>query len=200
MQPGNAVAMLANGDAAYPPMLAAIDGAAASIGLSSYIFRADRLGNEFIAALSSARRRGVEVRVLIDGYGGGYLRSASYRELRHAGVRPRASCILRCHGACRFSICARHRKILSVDGRIAFTGGLNIGAENVIARNPRSSRCSTAHFRFEGPVVAQLCEAFAAQWFFTTGEVLTGPAWFPRARVRRRQPGSRGDLRSGSGS
>src|SRR5579863_9802883 len=86
VQSGNAVTMLANGDAAYPQMMAAIETATASIALSSYIFRADQVGTEFIAALSSARRRGAEVRVLIDGYGSGYLRSASYRKLRHARV------------------------------------------------------------------------------------------------------------------
>jgi cardiolipin synthase len=71
-----------------------------------------------------------------------------------------------------------HRKILCVDGRIAFTGGLNIGAENVIAGNPHHPVLDT-HFRLDGPVVAQLCEAFAGQWYFTTGETLAGPAWFP---------------------
>jgi cardiolipin synthase len=71
-----------------------------------------------------------------------------------------------------------HRKILCVDGRIAFTGGLNIGDENVIAGNPHHPVLDT-HFRVDGPVVAQLCEAFAGQWYFTTGETLAGPAWFP---------------------
>jgi cardiolipin synthase len=69
-----------------------------------------------------------------------------------------------------------HRKILCVDGRIAFTGGLNIGDENVIAGNPHHPVLDT-HFRVDGPVVAQLCEAFAGQWYFTTGETLAGPGW-----------------------
>jgi cardiolipin synthase len=179
VQPGNAVVMLANGDVAYPQMIAAIDAAAASIALSSYIFRADHVGNDFIAALGGARRRGVEVRVLIDGYGGGYLRSATYWKLRRAGVPAARFMHSVLPWRMPFLNLRTHRKILGVDGRVAFTGGLNIGAENVVAHNPRHVVLDT-HFRFEGPVVAQLCEAFAGQWYFTTGETLTGPAWFPR--------------------
>jgi cardiolipin synthase len=179
VQPGNAVWMLANGDAAYPQMLAAIHGAATSVALSSYIFRADGVGHEFIAALIAARRRKVEVRVLIDGYGGGYLRSATYRRLHHARV-PVARFM---HSALPWRMpflnLRTHRKILCIDGRIGFTGGLNIGAENVVADDPHHTVLDT-HFRFEGPVVAQLSEAFASQWYFSTGETLAGAAWFPQ--------------------
>jgi cardiolipin synthase len=178
VQPGNAILMLANGDAAYPQMLAAIDGAAASVGLSSYIFRADQVGNDFIAALIGARRRGVEVRVLIDGYGGGYLRSSTYRKLRRARVPAARFMHSVLPWRMPFLNLRTHRKILCVDGRVAFTGGLNIGAENVVARNPRHTVLDS-HFRIDGPGVAQVCEAFAGQWYFTTGEKLTGAAWFP---------------------
>jgi cardiolipin synthase A/B len=178
IQTGNAIAMLANGDAAYPQMIAAIEGASASVALSSYIFRADSAGNEFIAALGAARQRGVEVRVLIDGYGGGYLRSATYRKLRRAGVAVARFMHSALPWRMPFLNLRSHRKILCVDGCIAFTGGLNIGAENVMAGNPHHPVHDT-HFRLDGPVVAQLCEAFAGQWYFTTGETLAGPAWFP---------------------
>jgi cardiolipin synthase A/B len=179
VQPGNAVRLLANGDAAYPQMIAAINSAATSIALSSYIFRADEVGHEFIAALIDAHRRGVEIRVLIDGYGGGYLRSVTYRRLHHARVPVARFMHSVLPWRMPFLNLRTHRKILCVDGRAAFTGGLNIGAENVVARHPRHAVLDT-HFRFDGPVVAQLCEAFAGQWFYTTGETLAGPAWFPR--------------------
>jgi cardiolipin synthase A/B len=185
IQPGNAIVMLANGDVAYPHMIAAIEGAVASVGLSSYIFRADTVGDGFIAALTAARRRGVEVRVLIDGYGGGYLRSATYRKLRHAGVAVARFMHSALPWRMPFLNLRSHRKILCVDGRIAFTGGLNIGAENVLAGNPHHPVLDT-HFRIDGPVVTQLCEAFAGQWYFTTAETLAGSAWFPG-------PGAAGD-------
>ncbi|MGO8920625.1 MAG: phospholipase D-like domain-containing protein [Stellaceae bacterium] len=175
---GNAVAVLHNGDEAYPKMIAAIDAATASVGLSSYIFRVDAAGNGFIDALVGARRRGVEVRVLIDGIGGGYFRSPAYERLRQEGVP-----------ACRFMHSPlpwrmpflnlrTHKKILVCDGRVAFTGGLNIGAENLLAERPRHPVRDT-HFRVEGPVVAQLVEAFAEDWLFAAGENLAGDAWFP---------------------
>ncbi len=175
---GNSIAMLHNGDAAYPDMIAAIDSATASVGLSSYIFRADTAGNDFIAALIRAQRRGVAVRVLIDGFGGGYFRSPAYRALRHAGV-PAARFL---HSALPWRMpflnLRTHRKLLTVDGRRAYAGGLNIGAENLIRERPRRPVLDT-HFRFDGPVVGQITGAFAEQWQFATGESLHGPAWFP---------------------
>jgi cardiolipin synthase len=175
---GNDFRILINGDAAYPEMLAAIDRATTSVVLSSYIFRADSAGSPFIRSLIEARQRGVEVRVLIDGYGAGYLWSATYRQLRHAGV-PVARFL---HSAVPWRMpflnLRTHRKILIVDGTIAFTGGLNIGAENLISTHPRYPVLDT-HFRVAGPVVSQLSEAFAELWTFTTGEPLTGDTWCP---------------------
>jgi cardiolipin synthase len=178
VEPGNSIVLLHNGDGAYPQMLAAIYAAKSSVSLSSYIFRADSTGDEFIAALARARHRGVDVRVLIDGYGGGYIRSSAYRLLHDARV-PAARFL---HSVMPWRMpflnLRTHRKILVVDGRTAFTGGLNIGDENVTALRPHHPVLDT-HFRVEGPVVGQLADAFAEQWYFTTGEALSGPAWFP---------------------
>jgi cardiolipin synthase A/B len=177
----NAVAILHNGDEAYPQMLAAINDAATSVALSSYIFRADDAGREFIGALARAHHRGVAVRVLIDGYGGGYLRSPAYRHLRRAGV-PAARFL---HSAMPWRMpflnLRTHRKLLAVDGAVAFVGGLNIGSENLLRTQPRYPVHDT-HFRFAGPVVSQFCSAFAEQWSFTTGETLSSEAWFPSPR------------------
>jgi cardiolipin synthase len=178
VQAGNTFRILANGDAAYPEMIAAIEAANSSIVLSSYIFRADLAGNVFIAALIQAAQRGVEVRVLIDGYGGGYLWSEAYRRLRSGGVPVARFLHSVLPWRMPFLNLRSHRKILIVDGCLAFTGGLNIGAENVLSSQPRYPVLDT-HFRIAGPVVAQLCEAFAELWCFTTTEVLSGERWFP---------------------
>ena len=173
---GNAVTVLHNGDDAYPLMLAAIEAATANVALSTYIFRADSIGLEFIAALAHARRRGVEVRVLIDGYGGGYVRSQAYRALRSAGVRVDRFLHSALPWRMPFLNLRTHRKLLAVDGAVAFAGGLNIGDENLIRARPHYPVHDT-HFRFAGPVVSQFYGAFAEQWSFTTGERLSGPAW-----------------------
>lgn len=176
--PGNIVETLRSGDEAYPRMLEEIGRAQKSVGLCSYIFRADSAGEKFHQALIQAQRRGVEVRVLIDGIGGGYFWSGTYQHLRKAGV-PVAR-FLHSYFPWRtpFLNLRNHRKVLVIDGRVAFTGGLNIGEENVQAANPAHPVRDT-HFRLEGPVVEQLTDAFADDWLFTTGEQLLDEDWFP---------------------
>ena len=175
---GNSIQLLQNGDNAYPQMLAAIDGATRSIALSSYIFRADAAGNPFIEALTRAKDRGVEVRVLIDGYGGGYFTSSTYHRLRRAGVPAARFLHSTLPWRMPFLNLRSHKKILGIDGRVVFTGGLNIGAENLTRTRPRHPVFDT-HFRFEGPIVAQLIDVFAADWLFATKETLSGDSWFP---------------------
>jgi cardiolipin synthase len=177
-KPGNLVEMLHSGDEAYPRMLEEIAGAKTTVGLCSYIFRDDSAGEKFHAALIQARQRGVKVRVLIDGVGGGYFWSGTYNRLLKAGV-PVAR-FLHSYFPWRTPLVnlRNHRKLLVIDGRVAFTGGLNIGAENVVAGNPAHPVRDT-HFRIEGPVVEQLTDAFADDWQFTTGEQLDDD-WFPR--------------------
>jgi cardiolipin synthase len=181
---GNRVTMLRNGDEAYPALVAAIGQARTSIALSSYIFRADPAGMTIIDALAAAQARGVAVRVLIDGIGSGYFFAGAYRRLRRAGVP--AARFLHSHLPWRmpFINLRTHKKILCIDGRLGFTGGLNIGQENLVAGagptpHEPDDLVHDMHFRVEGPVVAQLTDAFAEDWVFTTGEALTGNAWFP---------------------
>jgi cardiolipin synthase len=177
-EPGNRVEILHSGDQAYPRMLAAIAEAEKSVGLMSYIFRADKAGEAFHQALIQAQRRGVEVRVLIDGVGGGYFWSGTYNHLRRAGV-PVAR-FLHSYFPWRmpFVNLRNHRKVLVIDGRLAFTGGINIGAENLCADDPPHLVLDT-HFQVEGPIVDQLTDAFADDWLFATGEKLLTENWFP---------------------
>jgi cardiolipin synthase A/B len=175
---GNAIQILRNGDDAYPQMLAAIDAATRSIALSSYIFRADAAGCPFIEALTRAKVRGVEIRVLIDGYGGGYFTSSTYQRLRQAGVPAARFLHSTLPWRMPFLNLRSHKKILGIDGRKVFTGGLNIGAENVTHTHPKHPVFDT-HFAFEGPIVGQLIDVFAADWLFATQENLSGDAWFP---------------------
>jgi cardiolipin synthase len=174
----NRIAVLRNGDEAYPAMLAAITGAQRSVALASYIFGDDRAGRPFVEALESATKRGVEVRVLVDGFGARYTSPPVHKALRRAGVRTQLFLpSIRQAGLAFFNL-RNHRKILTVDGRVAFTGGMNIQARNIHAdRPPRMVR--DLHFRIEGPLVGQMQEAFAEDWAFATREVLDGTAWFP---------------------
>jgi cardiolipin synthase len=177
-EPGNRIELMRNGDNAYPAMLAAIDAAEKSVGLCSYIFRDDVAGMPFIEALIRAHRRGVQVRVLIDGVGGGYFRSGTYLRLHEAGVPVDRFLHSYVPWKTPFLNLRNHRKLMVVDGRIAFTGGINIGHENLLATNPAHPVRDT-HFRLDGPIVEQLTEAFADDWLYETGERLLDDAWFP---------------------
>jgi cardiolipin synthase A/B len=175
---GNSVEALENGDEAFPPMLAAIAGAKHSIGLSTYIFDNDVTGAQFADALVDAHKRGVEVRVIIDAVGQHYSLSSMVRRLRAAGVTAAAFMPILVPGNLSALNLRNHRKLLVVDGRDAFTGGMNIRAGNVLA-TPSRHPIRDLQFHVRGPVVAQLARVFAHDWAFTTKEVLAGEAWFP---------------------
>ena len=163
--PGNAVQIYQNGDEGYPPILEAIAAAKQSVGVSYYIFRDDEWGGRFIDALAEAKGRGVEVRVLVDGIGGGWLTSPAYHHLRRRGIPAARFLHSLLPWRMPFLNLRTHRKILVVDGSIGFTGGMNVGDENVMATHPKAPVQDT-HFRFDGPVACQLTEAFAQDWAF----------------------------------
>jgi cardiolipin synthase len=180
---GNHVDVLHNGDESYPAMLAAIDSARRTVALTTYIFGDDKAGQAFIAALSRARARGVEVRVLVDGVGVRYTWPPVYRALRRNGVRTELFLPRFTEAGLGFFNLRNHRKVLTVDGQVAFVGGMNIQARNITAdKPPRMVR--DIHFRLEGPIVGQVQESFAEDWLFSTREVLDGAGWFPTLMPR----------------
>ncbi len=176
--PGNHVHTLLNGDQAYPDMLSAIDAAAHSVSLASYIFDSDRAGDAFMEALLRAQDRGVEVRVLIDAVGAGYSQPEMPQRLADRGIRTGVFLPTRLARLSPYANLRNHRKILVVDGRIGYTGGTNIREGHWLSLNP-ADPVQCLHFRFQGPVVAYLQQAFAADWGFVTHELLDGAKWFP---------------------
>ncbi len=173
---GNRVEALHNGEEAYPAMLAAIAGARRSINLSTYIFDGDRSGGQFVDALRTAARRGVDVRVIVDSLGEKYSHPSARKLLRGSQVRVGRFLPLRQGGYVNLR---NHRKILVVDGAIAFTGGMNIGDRHLVERSGPPPVVKDLHFRVEGAVVAELQKVFLEDWFFVTGELVEDPAFFP---------------------
>jgi len=177
---GNKIEPLVNGDQAFPAMLAAIESAKTSVSLCSYIFDNDPTGRQFVAALKRAHERGVTVRVLIDSAGSRYSFPPINWVLRLAKVpyaRFLPASVLTPWRVGTLNL-RNHRKSLIVDGRTAFTGGMNIRHGNVLAAKP-AHPVQDLHFRVIGPVVEELQEAFANDWAFVTGEILSGEPWFP---------------------
>ena len=181
----NHIQPLVNGDKAFPAMLAAIESAQKTISFSTYIFDNDPTGKQFVAALGRAVARGVAVRVLIDSAGARYSWPAIIHELRRANVTVARFLPSLAPWRVMTINLRNHRKVLAVDGQIAFTGGMNIRHGNVLAARPRHP-VQDLQFRVEGPVVAQLQAAFANDWAFTTGEILDGKTWFPEPRLSSR--------------
>ncbi len=178
LTPGNGVDCLSDGDQTYPAMIEAIDGAKRSVGLLSYIFDSDRAGDAILQALVRAHRRGVEVRVLVDHVGARYSKASMVKRLKQEGIEAASFLPTRLLRLPVFANLRNHRKILVVDGHLGFTGGTNIREAHWLALDPaKPTQC--LHFRLQGPVVAHLQEVFVTDWAFTTGEGLSGEAWFP---------------------
>ena len=180
---GNVITPLENGEAAYPAMLAAIDGAERTVALSTYIFDHDAAGRLFADALQRAVQRGVQTLVLIDDVGARY----SWPSMVHA-LRARGITVARFEPTLlpwrwAYMNLRNHRKLLIVDGRTGFAGGMNIREGHMVARARRRTT-RDLHFRIEGPVVRHLMQAFADDWLFTMGWAPSGEGWFPPLEPR----------------
>ena len=168
---------LFNGDEAYPRMLEAIASARHEVFLCTYIFQGRVYGKAFADALLAAHRRGVDVRVLVDGMGTLPGFHKPWKRLQREGVPvhrfipphllpPQMSVNLR-----------NHRKVLVCDGE-GFTGGMNIDDVHVMASRTRE-HVQDVHFLCEGPIVGELREAFLMDWAFVTGQDDTGRLYLP---------------------
>ena len=176
--PGNRVTALQNGDEIFPAMLEAIRGAQASITFETYIYWSGEIGKEFTDALSERAKAGVPVNVIVDWAGSIKMDDDLLDEMKTAGVRIHHYRPLHWYSLSRINN-RTHRKLLVVDGRIGFTGGVGIADQwSGHAQDPDHWRDS--HFLIEGPAVAQMQAAFNDNWIKTTGEVLNGPAYFPQ--------------------
>ncbi|MCY6382529.1 cardiolipin synthase [Hoeflea prorocentri] len=166
---GNHIELLVNGEEAFPAMLDEIRNAQVSIGLCTYIFDSDRVGLQFVDALADAVERGVEVKVLVDGLGELYSRPRISRFLKERGI-PTARFMPWNHWQWFLNLNLRnHRKIMVVDGRLAFTGGMNIGVRHLAEAVDNPKKALDLHFKVSGPVVADIEWAFLEDWSFATG-------------------------------
>jgi cardiolipin synthase len=174
---GNGFEALLNGDEIFPAMLSAIRGAEGTITFESYIYWSGSIGREFAEALSERAQAGVRVHVLLDWLGSSKLDSAQLEKMEQAGVAVR-----KFHEPVWYHLGRMnnrtHRKVLVVDGKVGFTGGVGIAdAWAGHAQDPDHWR--DTHFRAEGPVVAQMQAVFMDNWIKVTGEVLHGVEYFP---------------------
>ena len=174
---GNRVTNLENGIEIFPAMLDAIRQAQRTVNFETYIYWSGEIGREFVAALAERARAGVEVQVLIDWVGSQKMDEALLDELEAAGVSVERYHPLKWYHLARMNN-RTHRKLLVVDGRIGFTGGVGI-ADNWDGNADSPDHWRDSHYRIEGPAVAQMQAAFLDNWIKTTGDVLQGEGYFP---------------------
>ncbi len=174
---GNQVQVLINGEQIFPSMLKAIREAKKSITFETYIYWSETIGKEFSEALIERARAGVKVHVMLDFIGSMKMDLAALDAMKAAGVK-----VERFHKPVWWKLTKlnnrTHRKVLVVDGKIGFTGGVGI-ADQWRGNGQDKEHWRDTHFRVEGPVVGQMQAVFADNWTKATGVVLDGEPYFP---------------------
>jgi cardiolipin synthase A/B len=195
---GNQAVELLNGDQIFPAMLGAISAAKTTINFETYIYWSGGIGKQFADALSERARAGVKVNILLDWVGSAKMDEALLQEMKDAGAD-----IRKFHKPAWYNFAKlnnrTHRKLLVVDGRVGFTGGVGIAPKWTGAgQDPDHWRDS--HYRVEGPVVAQMQSTFLDNWLKVSGQVLHGPAYFPELKPVGRMPAQMFSSSPSSGS
>lgn len=174
---GNRIQTLSNGDQIFPAMLAAIRAARQSINFETFVYYDGEVPQQFADALAERARAGVKVNVLVDAVGAAKSRRY-HAQLKEAGVELGVFHPLLWFDVRRANF-RTHRKLLIVDGRVGFTGGVGIADDwRGDARSP--GEWHDLHYRIEGPVVAQLQGAFSENWLQSRGILIQGPEYYPR--------------------
>lgn len=177
MSEGNQVTLLKNGVQIFPAMLAAIRAAKKTINLEFYIYWDGEIGRKFAEALAERARAGVEVKVILDAVGSAQMSGSLIDFLLRNRVDVEWYHPLRWYTISRVNH-RTHRKLLVVDGRIGFSGGVGI-ADDWLGDADAKGHWRDTVVRVEGPVVTQMQFAFMDNWVKSRGELLTGLDYFP---------------------
>jgi cardiolipin synthase len=174
---GNKTTELINGDQIFPAMLEAIRGAKHTVLFETYIYWSGDIGREFADALADRAAHGVKVHVLLDWIGSAKADGKTLDAMKKAGVEVELYHPLRWYNLARLNN-RTHRKLLIVDGKVGFTGGVGI-AQIWTGNGQDPDHWRDSHFKVEGPVVAQMQSVMLDNWSKTTGKVLHGAEYFP---------------------
>lgn len=175
--PGNRVMALENGAQIFPAMLAAIRAARKTITFETYIYWSGKVGSRFAEALAERARAGVKVHLILDAVGAGKIDDHAIALMRDAGVELEKYHALRWYNLDRINN-RTHRKLLVVDGRVGFTGGVGI-ADKWDGDGDTPEHWRDSHFRLEGPAVGEMQATFVDHWLAARGVLLNGPEYFP---------------------
>jgi cardiolipin synthase len=175
---GNRVTILNNGDEFYPAMLKAIRQARSSITIEAYIYWAGSIGQKFADAIAERALAGVDVKILLDAVGSSTIGREILKTLQDSGCQVRWYNKMFWRTIGRFNN-RTHRKSLIIDGSLAFTGGAGI-ADHWLGNAEDPKHWRDVQIRLEGPGAVPLQTGFVQNWLATTGEIVTGPRYFPK--------------------
>jgi len=171
-----------NGGEKFQALFNALEGASNHIHLSYFIFKDDEIGEDVLKILARKVVEGVEVRVLLDGMGSMSISGGFMRSMRQAGIQAEWFFPIRFPYITSRLNLRYHRKIVVVDGRTGFMGGLNIGDE-YLSRDPNLGFWRDTHLKFEGETVHTLQSIFLNDWYFVTRQEVQGARYFPQTFI-----------------
>lgn len=177
LRKGGTVQLLNNGDAFFPSLLESIKGAERSINFLVFIWEPGQVSDQVFAALLERAKAGVEVRLLLDGYGGLKTPDEGIEALRAAGGKverfrpPRFGKLTRFHKR-------THRRAIVMDGKVAFTGGMAVG-DKWLGNADTEEHWRDTMVKVTGPLAATLQSAFTGAWAHAAGEILVGEKFYP---------------------
>jgi len=174
---GNSIEIYNNGDEFYPAMLEEIESARCSVTMEQFIFWDGDLARRFAEAFAEKAREGIPVKLIADAIGSATVGEENLRTLEAAGCQLAWFHPIHWYTLNRANL-RTHRKSLIVDGRIAFTGGAGL-ADHWLGRAENEYQWRDIQIRVEGPAVAAQQYGFAQNWLLSTGEILSGPEFFP---------------------
>lgn len=174
---GNKVTHLCNGDEIFKAMLESIQAAKISITFETFIYWSGEISKELAAALCERAKKGVAVHIILDWLGSNKIDQSTLEEMKDSGIQVEQYHPIRWYNVTRINN-RTHRKILVVDGKIGFTGGVGI-ADQWRGHAEDKEHWRDSHFKVEGPVVSQLQAAFMDNWNSTNPHVLHGENYFP---------------------
>ncbi|HYF37598.1 MAG TPA: phospholipase D-like domain-containing protein [Prosthecobacter sp.] len=178
---GNKITLLHNGDGTFPVLLKAIRGAQKTVNFEAFLFHSGAVGTEFIRAFCERAQAGVQVRILLDGIGSGSaLDGGDVSTMKKAGCKFEYYHPVRAVRVDRINR-RSHRRVLVVDGKVAFTGGIGF-ADDWLGNADSPDHWRDIHIQVQGPIVAKFQSAFQQHWLNETQELLTGADHFPELK------------------
>ncbi|MCO4753096.1 MAG: cardiolipin synthase [Bacteriovoracaceae bacterium] len=177
LREGNMIRPLIDGEQAFPEMIKAIKKAKSTIALSTYIFDNDDIGNSIAKELKNAANRGVTTKVLIDGVGARYSFPTIFKKLKAQNLKAKRFHSVLWPWRFHYAQLRNHRKLLIIDGELGFFGGMNIRDGHMVKTAKEKDKTKDLHFKLKGPILKDLHDIFANDWYLANKERLPKDKW-----------------------